>query len=203
MKLDYLAWLEFLFPVSPDEKLVKQFDPGDLPSLYRVEHQKNFIALSSFQEPVIRASVHLTKYHHHQQAMGILAFLLNKYLTSSKLHNTILIPIPLSQKRERERGYNQVLEVIKVATRDTSINYESKALQRIRHTAPQTSLDKVARLKNVSGAFVVTDRSGSLLANKDIILLDDVVTTGATLGAAKAALLPHSPASVTAVALAH
>jgi ComF family protein len=111
--------------------------------------------------------------------------------------------VPLSHKRKKERGYNQVELVAQRACTKTSARLEKHILLKVRHTPPQTTLSKSERLKNVVGAFGIHDHTAEKISGKHIILLDDVTTTGATLHAAKAALLPHSPASVTCLALAH
>jgi ComF family protein len=120
------------------------------------------------------------------------------------LHNTTgaetIVPIPLAKKRKAERGYNQIEEVLRYVRTDSVLHIETRALKRIRNTRPQTKLTRKERAQNVADAFLVT--KPERIRNKNIILIDDVVTTGATLQAAKAALMPHKPASVACIALA-
>jgi ComF family protein len=88
-----------------------------------------------------------------------------------------LIPVPLHPARLRERGYNQALEVARPLAKAFSIPLQHEALQRIRHIPPQSGLGALARRRNPRGAFAVSIES--LPAH--VALVDDVMTTGATL----------------------
>jgi ComF family protein len=91
----------------------------------------------------------------------------------------VLIPVPLHLKRLRERGFNQVVLLSRACRNLPSKKMKPRTLQRIRPTASQVHLTPVERLKNVSGAFQVS-RPGEV-TGKDIMLIDDVYTTGATV----------------------
>ncbi len=114
---------------------------------------------------------------------------------------TIFIPIPLSKNRMHTRGYNQVYEILRSLENDSKCIIETSLLVRTRDTPPQTKLSREGRLQNMHNAFRVSDPER--VKGKHILIIDDVLTTGATLRAAKAALLPHEPASVTCLAIAH
>ena len=101
----------------------------------------------------------------------------------------------------RARGYNQVTEVLRYALHENHHALSLNTLTRIRDTRPQVELNRLERLTNMKEAFLVTRPES--VAGKDIILVDDVVTTGATLHEAEAALMLHNPRSVTLLALAH
>jgi predicted amidophosphoribosyltransferase len=108
----------------------------------------------------------------------------------------VVVPIPLSQTRRRERGYNQVEEVLQ----KTHIPYGAKLLTRIRDTAPQTSLPRKARIENMNGAFSAV---AGLDPQVTYTILDDVCTTGATLESARSAFLEKGALSVELLSLAH
>lgn len=97
-----------------------------------------------------------------------------------------LIPLPLHRARLRSRGYDQALELARPLARAFGIPLIDGILIRQRATAPQSRLDAVARKRNLRGAFVVRKDLPSLL--KHVVLIDDVMTTGATLHAAAKAL---------------
>ncbi|MFN3843719.1 MAG: ComF family protein [Rehaibacterium terrae] len=95
-----------------------------------------------------------------------------------------LIPVPLHPRRLRERGYNQALELARPVGRALGIALRGDALARVRETAAQTELGALARRRNVRRAFEV--RAGTLPPH--VALVDDVMTTGATLAECAAAL---------------
>jgi ComF family protein len=95
-----------------------------------------------------------------------------------------LLPVPLSAERRRERGYNQAEELARVLAAATGWPLET-ALARTRATRPQVGLDRAARHRNVRGAFTW---QGASLAGARLILVDDVLTTGATADACAAVL---------------
>ena len=104
----------------------------------------------------------------------------------------VICPIPLHKRRLKWRGYNHSEEIAKQLGRAFSLPVVADALIRTKHTAPQVSLSKEQRLANMKGVFQVRNpqaiRSSSLslgvedqLAGKNILLVDDVYTTGATM----------------------
>ena len=101
---------------------------------------------------------------------------------------TALIPVPLSSKRKRERGYNQSERLSAALAKHWSIPVLDDVLLRARHTQTQTRLTPGERLRNVSGAFRPADSARSALRGAHVIVVDDVVTTAATLNACAAAL---------------
>ena len=99
-----------------------------------------------------------------------------------------LVPVPLSSKRTRERGYNQSTCLARALSSRWSIPVWEEALARVRHTETQTRLTPGDRLRNVSGAFCAPPSARSMLRGAHVVVVDDVVTTAATLNACAAAL---------------
>jgi ComF family protein len=111
----------------------------------------------------------------------------------------LVLPMPLSGQRLAERGFNQSLLLARVlAPRKT----DAGLLLRVRHTAAQTALDRQARLRNVAGAFAVDPLRALQVKGKRIVLIDDVMTSGASLYSAALTLRQAGAAQLEALVLA-
>jgi predicted amidophosphoribosyltransferase len=106
--------------------------------------------------------------------------------------------VPLARGRRTARGYDQAMLLAGAFARAAGLRLLRGAIRRVRETPPQVGLDRAARARNVEAPFVA---SGAV-AGLDLILLDDVVTTGATAAAATRALLDAGARGVTVVAVA-
>ncbi len=112
-----------------------------------------------------------------------------------------IVPIPLHWTRYAWRGYNQADEIARVIARNSNIAIEH-LLQRIKRTPFQSHFRGDARQENVRDAFELKLVDSSLYKNKHILLVDDVMTSGATLQQAARELFKLKPASITAVVVA-
>ncbi len=108
-------------------------------------------------------------------------------------------PMPLSVQRLQQRGFNQALEI---ARRLAPAKTDAHTLLRIRDTAPQRSLDRDGRLRNVRGAFAVEPSRTDRVKGRHMLLVDDVMTSGASLHAAAVALRQAGAVQVSALVLA-
>jgi ComF family protein len=102
-------------------------------------------------------------------------------LLSKKVHLAdvdLIIPMPMHRTRLKERGFNQALEIAKIITKDQPEKLDYSAVQRQKYTPPQASLPLKERVKNIKGVFKVTEED---LNGKRIAIIDDVMTTGASL----------------------
>jgi ComF family protein len=111
----------------------------------------------------------------------------------------VILPIPLHPRRQRQRGFNQSALLAVHVGRQLTIPVNQKAMKRVRYTNPQTGLSPEDRLENVRGAFSADSHQ---VDSKQILLIDDVFTTGATMSAAADALLAAGAAGVSAYCLA-
>ena len=111
----------------------------------------------------------------------------------------LVLPMPLSAQRLAERGFNQALVLARaLAPRKT----EHSLLLRLRHTQAQTALDRKARMGNVQGAFAVEPLRAARVRGRRVVLVDDVMTSGASLFSAGEALRQAGARSITGLVLA-
>jgi ComF family protein len=102
----------------------------------------------------------------------------NRFLTVSS--DVVLLPVPLHPYRQRKRGYNQSVLIAGGISNVTGAQVApGRAVRRIRNTRTQTGLNASSRRKNLSGAFELVD--ADLFRGRDVIVVDDVITTGATV----------------------
>lgn len=111
----------------------------------------------------------------------------------------LVLPMPLSRERLAERGFNQALLLARALAPGKC---DPALLLRVRHTQAQSELDLKARLRNVQGAFAVEPLRHGTLRGKHVALVDDVMTSGASLSAAAQALRLAGAARVTGLVLA-
>jgi len=111
----------------------------------------------------------------------------------------LVVPVPLHPSRLAERGYNQAALLARPVAADFGARFAPTALVRTRDTPHQAHLDRAARAANVDGAFGVRRD----VRARDVLVIDDVVTTGATVRACMRALLDAGAARVRAVAVAY
>lgn len=111
----------------------------------------------------------------------------------------LLLPMPLAPARLRERGFNQALELARrLAPRKT----EARLLLRTRDTTAQSGLTRAERLRNLRGAFALEPLRAAEVGGRRVVLLDDVMTSGASLFAAAAVLRAAGAAHITGLVLA-
>jgi ComF family protein len=151
-----------------------------------------------FYEGPLRKLIHLFKYSGIRPLGKTLAGLLLKALPDDEDFDVVM-PMPLHWRRLWKRGFNQSELLASLVAKEQHVPM-GKAVKRIRATAVQAGLTNSKRRKNVAGAFRVCSRK--LIAGKRILLIDDVMTTGATASACASVLKRAGARSVTLLTLA-
>jgi competence protein ComFC len=169
------------------------------------------ISVWSYKDPKIKKLIWMLKFEHKFSVVDDLSQILFDHLFEELTERAIfennqkpiLIPIPLSKKSLRARGYNQS-EIIARSLADKSNNrlIVENILEKTRETVTQHSIrNRNERLKNLRGVFVVKENSE--IKGKNIILIDDITTTHGTLIEARRTLLASGARSVMAFTIAH
>ncbi len=182
---------DFFFPPSDSLRLIRETTHLDMVALYHPQYHQTVITLAEYQEPCIKAIITAAKFEHNEGALELLTPLLTRYLTDEPLPlaTTVFVPVPLHPKRQRERGYNQIESLLLyLQSSHTAPITIMSALKRTRNTEAQSHLGKHERKENVKDAFAMNPLIRPREGITDIVLLDDVVTTGNTLKSAAAVL---------------
>jgi ComF family protein len=148
----------------------------------------------------IRQAVHQLKYRNLRALAAPLAELMHEYLSNNPVPGEVLVPVPLHHRRLRERGYNQASLLARELGRLLNLPATDDCLIREQHSPPQARTSTVdERRRNVASAFACRNHG---LKDKQVLLIDDVATSGATLDACAAALKAAGATSVWGLALA-
>jgi ComF family protein len=149
--------------------------------------------------PPLREAIHAFKYDGAPQLAEAFARHMATAWRTSGLSADAIVPVPLHPSRQRERGFNQSERLARQVATLCDIGLMTDALKRIRRTEQQAHLSASARRTNVTGAFVANPER---VRNRSIVVVDDVLTTGATLAECAAALGAAGAQRVMALTLA-
>lgn len=128
----------------------------------------------------------------YQHRLGVAAFFANAMLSAGRPEGDLILPLPLAARRLRERGFNQAVEIARPLAQATAIPLVLDACRRTRDTLSQATLPWQARRRNVRGAF----ECALDLTGMTVIVVDDVMTSGATLDEFAATLKARGAARV-------
>lgn len=183
-----------------DAELAELLNPQTLPGA-RWLH-----TLFPYHDERVRAVIKATKYYGEHAAADKLAVLAADYVidlvhdltTLEGWRDIVVVPIPSSKRRLRERGYNQVAFFARTIAERAGLPYQPGLLTREERPS-QVRVMRSRRKANIAGAFTATPE----VQNKFVILIDDVAESGATLADSRRALLAQGAKDVLAIAIAH
>lgn len=208
-------WIDFLFPKKrvvleleslPQSTLISSLPPA--PSI-----DEEVIAIFDYQHPLVKELVWELKYAGNRLIAEKLGEILYDFISDELMEKAIfdnwsrpiIMPIPISDKRRFERGWNQTEILCKSLAdldRENRFKYLPRHLSKIRHTESQTTTaSRKERLENIKGSMRVLHPPA--VEKRCVILVDDVVTTGATFAEARRVLLEAGAEKVLSVAIAH
>ncbi|MFZ2204969.1 MAG: ComF family protein [Minisyncoccia bacterium] len=180
------------------------------------ETTKWIFPLYDYRHPPIKKAIWLLKYKGKFRLANIFAEVLygriieelSDLFVMENFRKPILIPIPLAPKRKRERGFNQTElicnKLIKIDKNNTDKNFEleNNVLVKLKDTKHQAKIEnRNERLKNIIDSFSI--KNPEKIKGRNIILIDDVTTTGATLNEARKILKQNGAKKIIAFAVAH
>jgi ComF family protein len=155
------------------------------------------------KESLLQHLIHQLKYKNNTAIGFYMGELMGKNLLDSNRFNNIdyLIPLPLYPDKERKRGYNQATVICNGISKTMGIPVITGNVIRQRFTETQTRKHRTERWENVEGSFVI--KNPAALKGKNVLLVDDVITTGATLEACGSVLLQTEQLKLYIATLAH
>jgi len=211
MKLFQISfWLKLLFPIAclncnklegtylcPDcFKLLSFY--GEVNKL-KLQYVDKILAVSNYQDLPAPLLIHAFKFKAIEEVGKTLAELLRIFWQSRLIFNNLdylIIPIPLSKKRKKQRGFNQAEVIANIFA--YQFNYSLSFDLKRKHKKAQSKLSANLRLQNLKNCFYF---QGKNLKGKNIILLDDIITTGATINEAAKVLKEAGAENITALAI--
>ena len=208
--------LDFLFPRSAPVISIQNMSADEIdrkiPRAREIDGN-DLNALFDYRDDLARQAIWEIKYRKNEKILVSFCKIFYEYMLDeladeaifSDFKNPILIPIPSSKNRLKERGYNQcVLIAEEIARIDGGKKFtlSKNFLEKVKDSPSQTSVkNRRERLKNLKDCFRAV--SSDKIINSNVILVDDVITTGATMSEAKKTLLDAGARQVLCFALAH
>jgi len=207
--------LNILFPSSPDIQALETMSPEDfrLSVTRPYEDPPHHISsLFNYRDPLVQKALWELKYRGNRSIAKLFGALLyetildelSDELLFSNFDAPLLIPLPLSRTRHKDRGWNQsdmLARAIILHDKNNILTFSPHILIKTLHTNPQTKLSRAARMKNLKNCFTI--KNPALIKGKNIILIDDVTTTGSTILEAINTLKTQGAREVLGFTIAH
>jgi len=160
------------------EKMEKRDKCDDCKNKYL----NKIFSAASFQNKILKEAIHKFKYGYIKDLAQQLSILILSHLQIIELEidkSLVVIPVPMTNKKKRRRGFNQSEEMGKIISEATDIPLFNNVLIKTKETSPQMELKREERMNNVKNCFEIQNEKN--IKDKIILLLDDVYTTGSTM----------------------
>lgn len=147
--------------------------------------------------------IHRFKFGREMALRVPLGHLFARVFSDPRLHGDdwLLVPVPIHRSRLRQRSFNQSTELARILSKETQFPVVP-ALRRKKSTPPQSRLNRQQRIENLTGAMVPVDRCQHKVAGRNILLVDDIFTTGSTCQACAEVLIENGARKVVVITLA-
>ncbi|MDD4531812.1 MAG: ComF family protein [Candidatus Pacebacteria bacterium] len=162
--------------------LCERMEKKDKCDVCKNRYLDKLFSAASFENRILKEAVHKFKYGYIKDLSHPLSILILSHLQILEVNldqSVIIIPVPMTDKKKRRRGFNQSEEMAKIISRATGIPLLSDVLIKNKETAPQMELNKKERMENIKKCFEIKNQEK--IKGKTILLLDDVYTTGSTM----------------------
>jgi ComF family protein len=159
-------------------------------------------AVAHFEDGPVRNLVHRLKYSDRMELAKPLGTWMARAGNELLVEADLLVPVPLHRRRLASRRFNQANTLAQAVTAQCGVPVDPFALARVKATPPQVGLSRTQRALNMQGAFRVTEGMEGRVEGRAIVLIDDVMTSGATVNAASRALLRAGAKRVDALVFA-
>lgn len=146
-------------------------------------------AVAHFDDGPVRQLVHRLKYYDRMELAKPLGAWMARAGNALLVEADLLVPVPLHRRRLAARRFNQAHALAQTISAHCGVPVDPFVLARVKATPPQVGLSRTQRALNMQGAFQVTDEMGARVAGRAIVLIDDVMTSGATANAVARVLI--------------
>ena len=203
--------LDILFPPGELSGITSEKISGEIKKT-DWQGNKDILVLFDYEDKTVKKLIWELKYKNNGEAGRVLSEMiyselleyLSDWIQFENFTDPLLVPVPISKKKLKKRGYNQteiLAEEILKLDEGKNFSLVLNVLKKVKETEDQSSLNKSKRLKNLKDCFQVKDYKK--IKGRNIIVIDDVVTTGATLREIKKTLKNSGANKIKSLVIAH